>query len=363
MKLRDIAEALGGRLVGDGAVEVFRAVHPTEARASTDLALAMEGKLVALLAGSPARAAVVADGTEIPDGVLDGYVAVARPRYALAGITELFERPVHRDSGIHPTAVIAADARLGQDVVIGAFVVIGPRAEIGDRTVILAQGFIGADTRIGTGCLFHPGVRIGDRVQVGNRVILHHGVSLGADGFSVVTPEPGSVEAAKATGRVEGINRVLRRIHSLGAVVVGDEVEIGANSAIDRGTISDTRIGRNTKIDNLVQVGHNVTIGENCMICGQVGIAGSVVIGNRVVLAGQVGVGDHVTIGDDAVVGAKSAVGTDVAPRSVVVGIPAQPRDRVFDQLVHIGRLKALFADVAGLKSRLKTVEQSREKD
>ncbi len=364
MKLRDIAQALGGRLVGDGALEVLRAVHPAEATSATDLALAMDGKLVALLAGSPARAAVVTDGVECPDGVLDGYVAVARPRYALAGLTELFERPVHRDSGIHPTAVIAPDARLGEAVTIGAFVVIGPRAEIGDRAVILSHGSIGADVRIGADCLFHPGVRIGDRIQIGARVILHHGVSLGADGFSFVTPEPGSVEAAKATGRVETTttNRALRRIHSLGAVIVADDVEIGANSAIDRGTISDTRIGRNTKIDNLVQVGHNVTIGENCMICGQVGIAGSAVIGDRVVLAGQVGIGDHVTIGSDVVVGAKSAVGTDVAPRSVVLGIPAQPRDRAFDQFVHLGRLKGLFAEVAGLKARLKTVEQGREK-
>ena len=363
MKLKDIAEALGGRLVGDGSLEIARAVHPAEAVSAADLALAMDAKMVALLPSSPARAALVADGVEIADGVLDGYIAVARPRYALAGITDLFERPVHRDPGIHATAVIAADAQLGRDVTIGAFVVIGPRAEIGDRTVILSHGSIGADVRVGTDCLFHPGVRLGDRVQAGNRVILHHNASLGADGFSFVTPEAGSVEAAKTTGRVGATNQVLCRVHSLGAVVVGDDVEIGANSAIDRGTVSDTHIGRNTKIDNLVQVGHNVTIGENCMICGQVGIAGSVVIGNRVVLAGQVGVGDHVTIGDDAVVGAKSAVGTDVARRSVVVGIPAQPRDRVFDQLIHIGRLKSLFAEVAGLKARLKTVEQGREKD
>jgi UDP-3-O-[3-hydroxymyristoyl] glucosamine N-acyltransferase len=211
--------------------------------------------------------------------------------------------------------------------------------------------------------LFHPGVRIGDRVIVGDRVILHHNASIGADGFSFVTPEPGSVEAAKSTGRVEATNTALRRIHSLGAVVLGDDVEVGANSAIDRGTLSDTRIGRHTKIDNLVQIGHNVTVGEMCMLCGQVGIAGSARIGNRVVLAGQVGVGDHIKIGDDAVVAAKSAVGTDVAPRTVVMGIPAVPRDRAIDQLLNIGRLKGLFAEVAALKARLKTVEQGREKD
>ncbi len=363
MKLKDIAQALGGRLVGDGALDVTRPVHPAEADSASDLALAMDPKLVALLAASPARAAVVADGIDIPDGAVDGYVAVPRPRYAMAGLTDLFERPVHRDSGIHPTAVIADSARIGQDVSIGAFVVIGPRAIVGDRSVILSHGSIGADARIGEDCLFHPGVRIGDRVVVGHRVILHANVSLGADGFSFVTPEPGSVEAAKATGRVDATNQTIRRIHSLGSVVLDDDVEVGANTAIDRGTVSDTRIGRNTKIDNLVQIGHNVTVGETCMICGQVGIAGSARVGNRVVLAGQVGVGDHVTIGDDVVVGAKSAVGTDVAPRTVVVGIPAQPRDRVFDQLVHIGRLKGLFAEVAQLKTRLKTVERSLEKD
>ncbi len=327
MKLQDIAQALGGHLVGDGTLEVTRPVHPAEARAATDLALALEPKLVALLAASPARAAVVADGVEVPEGAVDGYVAVPRPRYAMAGLTGLFERPVHYQPGIHATAVIAPDASLGQGVAIGPFVVIGARAVIGDRSVILSH------------------------------------CSIGADGFSFVTPEPGSVEAAKATGRVDATNQVIRRINSLGAVVLGDDVEVGANAAIDRGTISDTRIGRHTKIDNLVQIGHNVTVGDTCMICGQVGIAGSATIGNRVVLAGQVGVGDHVTIGDDVVVGAKSAVGTDVASRSVVLGIPAQPRDRMFDQLIHLNRLKGLFAEVAQLKGRLKTVEQSLEKD
>ena len=317
----------------------------------------MDRALVPLLAASSARAAVVGADAAIPDGALDGYIEIPRPRYALAGITALFDRPVYRESGIHGSAVIAANAAIGEDVSIGAFVVIGPGAVIGDRSVILSHVSIGANARIGADCLFHPGARVGDRVTIGNRVILHHNASIGADGFSFVTPEPGSVEAAKATGRVEATNTTLRRINSLGAVVLGDDVEVGANAAIDRGTISDTRIGRNTKIDNLVQIGHNVQVGENCLLCGQVGIAGSAKIGNRVVLAGQVGVGDHVSVGDDAVVGAKSAVGSDVPPRTVVLGIPAVPRDRAFDQMLNIGRLKSLFADVAGLKNRLKALE------
>jgi len=363
MKLRDIAQALGGQLIGDGSLEVSRPVHPSEADSATDLALAMDRKLIELLAASPARAAIVAEGSEIPEGALDGWVAVPRPRYAMAGVTALFERPVHRDAGIHSTAVIAPDASLGPDVSIGPFVVIGPRAAVGARSVVLSHCSIGADARLGSDCLLHPGVRIGDRVQAGDRVIIHHNASIGADGFSYVTPEPGSVEAAKATGEVGSTNTVLRRINSLGSVILGDDVEIGANAAIDRGTISDTRIGRATKIDNMVQIGHNVVVGENCMLCGQVGIAGSVTIGDRVVLAGQVGVGDHVKIGHDSVIAAKSGVGTDVKPRSVLFGIPAAPRKRVFDQLLYVSRLKHLFADVADIKGRLKTVEQGPEKD
>ncbi|MEI8394022.1 MAG: UDP-3-O-(3-hydroxymyristoyl)glucosamine N-acyltransferase [Rhodospirillaceae bacterium] len=363
MKLCDIATALGGRLFGNGDLDVLRPVHPAEARLPTDLALAMDKKLVPLLADSAARTAVIADGAEVPDGALDAYIMINRPRFAMAGITELFARPVHRESGIHPTAVIAASARLGAAVSIGPFVVIGPGAIIGDRTVILSHCSIGADAQLGADCLLHPGVRIGDRVIAGDRVIIHHNASIGADGFSFVTPEPGSVEGAKATGQVNATNTVLCRIHSLGSVILGDDVEIGANAAVDRGTISDTRIGRNTKIDNMVQIGHNVTVGENCMLCGQSGTAGSVVLGDRVVLAGQVGVGDHVKIGHDSVIGAKSGVGTDVPPKSVLFGTPAMPRKRAFDQILHLSRLKALFADVISLRERLKTVEQSLKKD
>ena len=354
MKLLDLAQHLGGRLVGDGSLEVRRPVHPAEAEGPGDLALAMDKRLVPLLAACKARTAIVPEGVEVPEGALDGYVAVGRPRVAMAGITEAFERPVHREPGIHATAVIAADASIGADVSIGPFAVIGPRAVIGDRSAILSHCSIGADARLGADCLLHPGARVGDRVTLGERVILHHNVSIGGDGFSYVTPEPGSVETAKATGQVGATNTALRRINSLGAVTLGDDVEVGANSSIDRGTISDTRIGRNTKIDSLVQIGHNVRIGENCLVCGLVGIAGSVKIGDRVVLAGQVGVGDNVTIGNDSVIAAKSGVGTDVPPRSVMFGIPAQPRDRAFSQIKNLARLKTLFADVAAIKARLK---------
>lgn len=363
MKLKDIADALGARVIGDGEIDIRRAVHPADAALPGDLALAMDRDLLERLADTPARAAVVAEGSELPAaGRLDGVLFVARPRYALAILMELFELPVHADPGIHPSAVVAADAELGAGVSIGAFVTVGPRASIGPGTVILPQATIGAEARLGPGCLIHAGVRIGDRVELGARVIVQPNAVVGADGFSFVTPEPGSVETAKATGRIGAFNLAIRRINSNGTVIVGDDVEIGACTTIDRGTVSNTRIGSGTKIDNQVQIGHNVEVGENSMLCGKVGVAGSSRIGNRVVLAGGVGVADHVTVGDDAVVAAGSGVGTNVPPKTIYAGYPAVPRDRAFEQMVHINRLKTLFADVGRLKERLKALEPHSEK-
>lgn len=353
MKLADIAAALDARVEGDGSLEIVRPVHPTEATGPADLALAMDKALVPLLESTKARAAVVAEGAVVPEGRLDGWIVVGRPRYAMAGLTDVFEKPVHAEPGVHPSAVIAPDAVIGDGVSIGPLVYVGPKAVVGDRTILMAHVTVGAEATVGTDCLFHPGARVGERCAIGNRVILHHNASIGADGFSYVTPERGSVESAKATGRVEATNAMLRRINSLGAVVLADDVEVGANSAIDRGTIADTRIGRATKIDNLVQIGHNVQVGDMCMICGHAGIAGSVTIGNRVVLAGRVGVADHVRIGDDAVIAGMSGVGTDVPAKSVMMGYPAIKRSTFFEQFKMLARLPRLFADVAELKKKL----------
>jgi UDP-3-O-[3-hydroxymyristoyl] glucosamine N-acyltransferase len=357
MKLAEIAAALNARVEGDGQFDVVRAVHPAEAQGPGDLALAMESGLLARLADSPARAAVVAEGAEVPPALqerLKGWIVIKRPRYAMAGLLDLFALPVHFEPGVHPTAWIAPDATIGQDVAIGPFVTIGPRAVVGDGCVILSHVSIGADARIGRGGLFHPGARIGERVVVGERCIVHPNAVVGADGFSFVTPEPGSVESAKATGRVEGTNTLIRRVNSIGTVILGDDVEVGANTCIDRATVTATRIGNGTKLDNLVQIGHNVTIGSNCLLCGQVGIAGSAEIGDRVVLAGKVGVADHVKIGHDAVVAGNSGVGSNIPPRSIYFGTPAVPRAQAFEQYKGLSRLKRLFADVAELKARLK---------
>lgn len=356
MLLRDLADAIDARLVGDGAIEVERAVHPAEAERAGDLALAMEPKLAALLADSKAVAAVVAD-PEAAAGPQRGYLVVERGRYAMAKLMDVFARPPHRHPGIHPTAVIEKGAMLSEEVSVGAFVYIGPRARVGARSVLLDHATVGADADIGEDCLIHQGVRIGERVVLGDRVIIQHNASIGADGFSYVTPQPGSVETAKTSGRIEATNTEIVRINSAGTVVLEDDVEIGACSAIDRGTISATRIGRNTKIDNLVMVGHNCVIGENCFICAQVGIAGSTVVGDRVVLAGQVGVADHVTIGSDSIIAAGSGVGRKVPPKSLLAGYPAVDKAKALEQVIYIGRLKSMYNDLAALKKRLDALE------
>lgn len=362
MQLSEVADALGATLHGDGSLTIVRAVHPSEAGTAEDLALAMDPALLALLPESRARAAVVREGAEVPEGAVDGYIVVGRSRFAMAQLTSLFDRPLHIETGIHPSAVVAEEAMIGEGVSIGALAYVGPQAAIGDGTVIMPQVTIGAEARIGSRGLLHPGVRIGERVVLGDRVILHHNASIGADGFSFVTPEPGSVESAKAHGRVDATNDQIVRINSLGTVLIGDDVEIGACTAIDRGTISATRIGRGTKIDDLVMIGHNVEIGENCMICGQVGVAGSSRIGNRVVLAGQVGVADHLTIGDDVVVGGGAGVASNLKGKSVYLGTPAMPKNEFAKQLLMVRRLELMLNDIMDMKKRLNAIESSLEK-
>ena len=195
-------------------------------------------------------------------------------------------------------------------------------------------------------------VNIGDRVQVGDDCILHHGVSLGADGFSFVTENPNNIEQAKKDGEIKenDVNQVIFKIPSIGSVVIGNNVEIGANTAIDRGTIEDTIVGDNTKIDDLVMIGHNCRIGKGCMIVSQVGIAGSCVIGDRVVIAGQAGLADHLNIGDDSIIAAQAGVSKSFPAKSIVIGSPAMPRKEFIKQM-------KLMKDAGDLITKFKKYE------
>lgn len=343
-KLKDIAATLKADLTGDGELVVEGLNHPTAA-GPRDLALALEESALSALGGTAARAAILRRGTEAPAG-LAAVLTVDHPRYALAGLTRFFANAPHATKGIHPSAVVDPSAVVEEPASIGPFVQIGPGARIGRGAVVLGHVTIGAYARIGAEALLHPGVRIGERVEIGDRVILHHNVSIGADGFSFAIPEPGSPPPADSPR--------VARIASLGTVILGPDVEVGANSCIDRGTIEATVIGAGTKIDNLVMIGHNNQIGEGCLIAGRVGISGSCRIGNRVILAGGVGIADHITIGDDAVVLAGAQVGSNrIAPGAVVIGMPAMPRDKFFEQVRYMFRLKRIFTDVAEIKRRL----------
>ena len=357
MKLSEIASALNARLVGDGAIEIERPVNPVDAESARDLALAMEPETIALLKESPARAAIVREENQLPAGVLSGYIVVGRSRYAMAQLQELFPRPPHSQPGIHPTAIVDPSAALAADVRVGPFCYIGPGVEIGQGTIVLAHVTIAANARLGRRCLVYPGARIGERVVIGERVIIHHNASLGADGFSFVTPEDSNVDSAKALGEIRASTQDLVRVNSTGTVVLADDVEIGACACIDRGTVSATRVGRNTKIDDLVMIGHNCVIGENCMLCGQVGIAGSTVVGDRVVLGGKVGVADHLRIGSDSVIGGGTMIGINVRPKSLLMGWPPQsPRD-TFTTLLTIRRAKRIMSDVEELKRRVRALD------
>lgn len=358
--LAKLAQEINATLEGDGAVEVTRLVHPATFQSPAELVLAMDDKLLPLLQGKTVSAAVVS--VKAPRETAQHILRVTRPRLALSRLTNLFALPPDFGTGVHSSAVVAATAKLGKHVVIGPHCIVGAGAVIGDRCILQSNVIVEAGAIIGADTVLRAGVCIGAACVIGARCLLHFNCSIGSDGFSFVTAEKGSVEAAKSDGSVTATNsQGWLRIASLGAVIIGDDVEIGANTSIDRGTIVDTRIGRGTKIDNQVQIGHNVQIGEDCLLCGRVGLAGSVELGNRVVIGGASGLADHVKVGDDAVIMSMSGVGTHVPPRQVYGGAPAIPRERAVEQHLAINRLKSLVNRVDNLDASVKALEQKAE--
>ncbi len=350
MKLGDIAARLQARLVGDGALDIRRIVHPLDASEASDLALALSKEAAPLLAEQRAGAVVVAGNVAVPDG-RSGLIFSGNERVALAALTALFDPGPAREKGIHVTAVVSGEAKVAPTASVGARTVIAPRARVGERTTILPNVSVGAGVAIGADCAIHSGVVIGDGVQIGDRVIIHPNAVIGADGFSFIPVR--SPDGART------VSDLPTRIHSLGSVIIGDDVEIGAGTTIDRATLRATRIGRGTKIDNQVQIAHNVVIGEACLICGQVGIAGSVEIGNRVLVAAGCGLSDHVKVGDEAIIMAMSGVGTDVKAGEMVLGIPAVATETWKQRYMQVGRLKRLYAQVAELKARLDALQKA----
>jgi len=351
-RIREIAAALGAEVAGDPDLQIEGAAEPAQAGIA-DLALALSPHYAAGLAKGAARAALLWPGADWQGFGLQAALFAPRARVAMAGVTRLFDAGPAIAAGVHPSCVIDPTARIAEGAAIGAFVTIGAGVQIGAGARIASHVSIAEAAVIGRDALILQGVRIGARVRIGCRVICQPGAVIGADGFSFVTPEPSGVEEVRATlgYRREIIPQAWMRIHSLGSVVLGDDVEIGANCTIDRGTIRNTEVGPGTKLDNMVHLGHNVTVGRDCLLCGQVGIAGSVRIGDRVVLGGKAGVSDNLFIGDDVICGAGTIMLTNVPAGRVLLGYPALKMDTHIELQKAVRRLPRLAARVAALEA------------
>jgi UDP-3-O-[3-hydroxymyristoyl] glucosamine N-acyltransferase len=349
--LGEIASYVGGQIHGDASAPIEQVVHPALVQKDSDLALILSGAAALYLASGKVKNALLPP--EIDAVSTPNRIVVSRPRLALAKLLEIFERPVYVAPGIHPTAAIDPTASIGENVSIGPFCWIGPESRIGDYVRMVCQVSVGAQVVIGERTLLHPGVKVGDRCRIGNRVIVQSNVTIGGDGFAYVTPEPGSIESARRTGAITSFNEELIRINSIGNVVVEDDVEIGAGTCVDRGTLGETRVCQSAKLDNLVQVGHNVTIGKNCLIVAQVGLGGSSKVGDRAVIGGQAGVPDQMSIGDDALVQAQAGITRNVPKKAIVIGSPAFPKREFLERELALRRLPKLKEEIKELRAQL----------
>ena len=341
MTVAELANLVSGRVVGDSGTRIERI---------SDLDLAREGeiayvdneKLFAAAGESKASCLIVKDGVaeKFPDRTL---IEVKNPKLAFSLIGAALHPSVRREPAIHPTAVVAENADIALTAYVGPNVCVGEHTHVGAYARLEAGVVLGANVSVGDDCVLHPNVVLYDNVSIGNRVILHAGVCLGADGFGYVRHDLG-----------------YQKFPQIGTVVIEDDVEIGAHTCVDRAALGRTRIGRGTKLDNMVHVGHNCDIGENVVIAAQTGISGSVVIEDDAVIGGQVGFGDHTRVLKGAVIGSKAGIlpGKIVRP-GVWWGIPIQPLDEYKRMNAHMSRLPQMREEIKKLHEE---IEELREK-
>jgi len=339
---RDIAGTVGGKLSGNPD-EIVTGVAGIKEAQPGDLTFVGSPKYFSALKTTRASVVILASNAKVAsDRTL---IRVDNPLRAFATAVEhIVPPPIQFKPGVHRSAAIAPTAKLGKDVSIQPFVVIEDDAVVGDRTVVGAGSYVGNESQVGDDCIIYPRVTMRERTKLGDRVILHGGVVLGADGFGY-----------------EFTDGKHQKIPQVGTVEIGDDVEIGANTTIDRARFGKTRIGRGTKIDNLVQIGHNCVIGEHCIICGLVGMAGSTIIGDYVTIAGQVGIAGHLTIGDKSIIMAQAGVTKDVPPGSFMLGAPAVPHTK-FKRVnaatqrlpEFVDKLRELEEQLAEMRARLR---------
>jgi UDP-3-O-[3-hydroxymyristoyl] glucosamine N-acyltransferase len=338
----ELAEHVSGTVIGDGAVMIEN-VASLESATERSISYVDKEKFFQTAGGSAASCLIVPRNMDLSVGFKSAtLIQVANPKLAFSQIAKLLHPPLRREPSIHPTAAIAETADVALTAYIGPHVCVGEYVRIGAYTRVEAGAVIGTNVTVGNDCVIHPNVVLYDGVEIGDRVVLHAGVCIGADGFGYVRDEMG-----------------YHKFPQVGTVVIEDDVELGAHTCVDRAALGRTRIGKGTKLDNMVHVGHNCDIGERVVIAAQTGISGSVVIEDDAVIGGQVGFGDHTRVQKGAIIGSKAGIlpGKIVRP-GVWWGIPVQPLADYKRMNAHLGRLPDMREQLKELRERVKQLEE-----
>ena len=335
--LKEIAQLINGEIVGNEKITIKGVCGIKEAKEG-DISFLANNKYLPFIDKTQASAIITSRQVEAASKPI---IRTDNPSLAFVKIVSLFSPgEIQKPKGIHPTAIVGKNVKLGNNVSVGAYVSLEDNVSLGDNTVIFGGSFIGNNVQIGENCLIYPNVSVREFVVIGKRVIIHSGTVIGSDGFGFLT--------------IDGEHH---KIPQIGTVEIGDDVEIGANVAIDRARFDKTVIGNGTKIDNLVHIAHNVIIGKNSIIVAQVGISGSTVIGNNVTLAGQAGLVGHISVGDNAIVAAQGGVTKSVAANSFVSGYPAKPHNVAIKVNACVQNLPRLYETVNNLKKKIEELE------
>lgn len=338
-KLKEVSELVGGELLGDGEIEIHGAAGIKEAREG-EITFVANPRYLSQMDKTRASAIIVRKGTMCNGKPV---IQVENPYWAWAKVLEMFSPDRgKRGRGIHPTAILGENVKISESAWVQAYTFIGDNVQIGDSAVISPFVYIGDNAQIGAKTLIYPLVTIREDVKIGERVIIHSGTVIGSDGFGFTS-----------------VNGKFYKIPQIGTVIIEDDVEIGANVTVDRANTGKTVIGRGTKIDNLVQIAHNVVIGEDCLIVAQVGIAGSAEIKDHVTLAGQVGVVGHITIGENAQIAARAGISKDIPPGPYKwSGTPAMPHSKELRLEASIRKLPEMIEQIHEMERKIEALER-----